>query len=385
MSTLKSNNEDMTINADGASSEVKFQINGVEKASIDSSGNLAVSGTLPTGSSTFLDQGTLFSRNSANTLHIPDLVGKVNGTMVEITETTKDLDTAGNWDGVGSFETASNRAGNDFYVYLLEAGGVVLSNNSTVPDGYTSSNSRKIAGFHCLCTAVGTISGHTLTGYAQGDILPRSVWDRFNRPVSAPEGMVKDYSGLWVDIYLNSLSGGDLASVNGGTIIDGATNPDYHWFNFAERLAEIGKKLPFQSEFMSAAEGSNNETNISGSSDPGTAGGHSDTAGRRMISNIGCEDMAGAYWQWGQDTSADDHSGSSWAVSDTASDGTTYDGANSIGKGVYYKAPNRVRLGGIWNDGSRCGVRHAYFDDTPLRLHAYSSARGFAESAANRL
>jgi len=203
--------------------------------------------------------------------------------------------------------------------------------------------------------------------------------------VSAPEGMVKDYSGLWVDIYLNSLSGGDLASVNGGTIIDGVTNPDYHWLNFAERLAEIGKKLPFQSEFMSAAEGSNNETNISGSSDPGTTGGHSDTAGRRMISNIGCEDMAGAYYQWGQDTSADDHSGASWDVSDTASDGTTYDGANSIGKGVYYKAPNRVRLGGIWNDGSRCGVRHAYFDDTPLRLHAYSSARGFAESAANRL
>ena len=40
MSTLKSNNEDMTINADGASSEVKFQANGVEKASIDQDGNL---------------------------------------------------------------------------------------------------------------------------------------------------------------------------------------------------------------------------------------------------------------------------------------------------------------------------------------------------------
>jgi len=44
MSTLKSNNEDMTINADGASSEVKFQANGVEKGSLDSSGNLTVTG-----------------------------------------------------------------------------------------------------------------------------------------------------------------------------------------------------------------------------------------------------------------------------------------------------------------------------------------------------
>jgi len=176
-----------------------------------------------------------------------------------------------------------------------------------------------------------------------------------------------------------------LASVNGGTIIDGATNPDYHWFNFAERLAEIGKKLPFQSEFMSAAEGSNNETNISGSSDPGTAGGHSDTASRRMISNIGCEDMAGAYWQWGQDTSADDHSGSSWAVSDTASDGTTYDGANSIGKGQYYEAPDRVILGGYWGLSSICGVRTAAIHRYPLSQDSSDSARGVAESASNRL
>jgi len=203
--------------------------------------------------------------------------------------------------------------------------------------------------------------------------------------VSAPEGMVKDYSGLWVDIYLNSLSGGDLASVNGGTIIDGGTNPDYHWFNWVERLAEIGKKLPFQSEFMSAAEGSNNETNISGSSDPGTTGGHSDTAGRRMISNIGCEDMAGAYFQWGQETSADNHSGTSWTVTDTASDGTSYDGANSIGKGSYYEAPDRVRLGGDWNNGSTCGVRAANFNGSSLALNLGNATRGFAESAANRL
>ena len=114
-------------------------------------------------SSTFLDQGTLFSRASANTLHIPDLGGVVNGTLVEVTETTKALNTAGNWDA-STYATAANRAGKDFYVYLLEAGGVILSNNSTVPTGYTSSNSRKIAGFHCLCTAVGTISGHSLSG-----------------------------------------------------------------------------------------------------------------------------------------------------------------------------------------------------------------------------
>ena len=76
MSTLKSNNENMTINADGASSEVKFQINGVEKASIDSSGNLAVSGAITggtdlavadggTGASTLTDGGVLLGSGTS--------------------------------------------------------------------------------------------------------------------------------------------------------------------------------------------------------------------------------------------------------------------------------------------------------------------------------
>ena len=46
MSTIKSSSEHLTLNADGASKDIKFQSNGVEKASIDSSGNLTVSGNL---------------------------------------------------------------------------------------------------------------------------------------------------------------------------------------------------------------------------------------------------------------------------------------------------------------------------------------------------
>jgi len=51
-------------------------------------------------------------------------------------------------------------------------------------------------------------------------------------------------------------------------------------------------------EFQAIAAGSNEETNIAGSADPVTTGGHLDTAGRRMISNIGCEDCCGVLWQW---------------------------------------------------------------------------------------
>ena len=38
MSTIKSSSEDLTLNADGASKDIKFQANGVEKASISSAG-----------------------------------------------------------------------------------------------------------------------------------------------------------------------------------------------------------------------------------------------------------------------------------------------------------------------------------------------------------
>ena len=45
MSTLKSSAEDLTLNADGGSSDVKFQINAVEKASISSAGKVALGGS----------------------------------------------------------------------------------------------------------------------------------------------------------------------------------------------------------------------------------------------------------------------------------------------------------------------------------------------------
>jgi len=398
MAIIKSDSTDLTINADGASSNLKLQINGVEKASISSAGaftSTTIDATVLTGdlpvisganltslpasgftSSTFLDQGTLFSRDSANTLHIPDLGGTVDGTLVEVTATTKALNTSGNWDGVGSYQTASNRAGKDFYVYLLSAGGVVLSNSSTYPSGYTAANSRKIAGFHCLAVAVGTISGHSLTGYAQGDILPRSVWDRFNRPISAPEGMVLSDDGMWVDIYLPSASGNVLSSVNGGTIADG-TSGNWHGYRFEQWFGDIGKKLIRQTEFVTASIGSNQGTNISGSADPGTTGGHSDTAGRRMISDIGCEDMAGALWQWSRDPGGSANSGAAWA--------NAYDGNDSGVAGQHYQAPYRAELGGPWSSGAKCGSRGSWWGTSPLYLGSSVSGRGVAEPAANRL
>ena len=68
MSTIKSSAEDLTLNADG-SNEVKFQINAVEKASINSSGLLTstnIDATVLTGNLPAISGASLTSLNASN-------------------------------------------------------------------------------------------------------------------------------------------------------------------------------------------------------------------------------------------------------------------------------------------------------------------------------
>jgi len=325
------------------------------------------------------------------TVNIPAMQLRINATVYTLSSvTTLDADTTGSWaSNETSKATAANRNGEDVYIYAVEPSSgttpnFCLSSNSTYPDGTvggvtaSATNSRKIGGFHCLCVDVGTISGHSLTGYLDGDILPRSVWTQAShRPTSSPEGMVYVGNKLWADIYLASNTT-TLESKYNQTIVDGVSNPDYHWYNFVERFAEIEKRLPTQAEFMALAIGSNEETNISGSADPGTTGGHSDTASRRMISNVGCEDCTGAMWQWANETGSD--GAASYAAQDTASDGTTYDGVNAIGRGTGYSVPNRAFVGGSWDSGAVCGSRSVGWNNSPLSLSGYFGSRGVSGS-----
>jgi len=204
------------------------------------------------------------------------------------------------------YTVAANRAGKDFYIYAVPGSGfnvvLVLSAATTYPAGYTADNSRKIGGFHCECADVGTISGHALSGYLAGDIIPRSCWDLSHRSAGAQAGMVwagkTDFDSLagpkiWVALYLASGTGSSTASANGATISD-----TRDWMSFVDDFAAIGCRMLEDDEFQAIAAGSNEETNIAGSADPVTTGGHLDTAGRRMVSNIGCEDCCGVLWQW---------------------------------------------------------------------------------------
>ena len=322
------------------------------------------------GSSTAADRYTWVSPSGG-------LVVGINGTVYKLTTQVElDLNNSTSWDSASpDYTVAANRKGKDFYVYACEPSSgftpdLVLSASSTYPAGYTADTSRKIGGFHCLCADVGTITGHPLTGFVAGDILPLSVWDLKHRPKSAsPEGMVWcEAANIWVDIYLQSGTGTTTKSAFGATITDTRT-----WMDHVDDLAAVNKRLLDDGEFQKIAAGGNEETNIAGSADPGTTGGHIDTASRRMISAIGCEDCAGVMWQWLSDQSY-------------RSDGTTWGWYDLPGaKGSIYRQGTygdvKLRAGGDWGAGAFCGSRCR--DAFIYRWNSYShcGARGAAEPA----
>ena len=310
-----------------------------------------------------------------------------NGYIVS-QDTTLDLSDIG---------TAADRAGKDIYIYACQPVDnvnnldptLVLSLDPTAPAGYTEHTSRKIGGFHCLCADAGTINGHSLSGYAAGDILPASVWDLLHLPKSDPEGMVysKEY-GQWVDIYLPSWDSTNekLVSKYNGVICDGSSSPmKFNGEKFVEYFGKVTKHLLPRSAFMVVMKGTPEGVAIKGSTDPNTTGGHIASNDTRILSNDGIEDCTGVLWQWGEDT-YENYPNSSWDTNKYYLNGyswqsksvfnSTYDDTN---RGSCYGLLRRVLLGAIWSDGSHCGSRAAYCSDFSASGNAYCSARGASE------
>ena len=275
-----------------------------------------------------------------------------------------------------------NLAGKDVYIYALAGSGTepdfVLSLNSTVPTGYTAENSRKIGGFHCLCKDVGIIKGHALSGYVAGDILPATRWDLEHRPKGSPEGFAyEELTDCWIAIYLPSWDGTKLVSVYNGVIADGSSAKKWHGEAFYEQFVKQGMRLVWRHEFQMGAKGSNEQTNIQGSSDPNTTGGHVDTAGRRMISNIGLEDCCGVLWQFAMDLGFAGGSGWTNSVYNSAVDDRSY--------GQTYGTLYRLLLGSGWGSGANCGSRSAHCSVSSALVFVDCSSRGASEPRIENL
>jgi hypothetical protein len=334
-----------------------------------------------------------------NILVIPAMTVNINGTAYMLqSDAELDADASASWDS-SSYATAANRAGKDFYIYACvpDSGTTpdfILSANSTVPTGYTEDTSRKLGGFHGECVAVGTITNHPLSGWAAGDILPTSVWDLKHRPIGEPEGYAYDEgTDMWYSIYGLSWSGSfgsatatmagraandtlTLESKYGAEWADGASSEKWHCWKFEQILARQKQRLPYQREFVVASLGSNQGTNIYGSADPVTTGGHKDTGNRRMISNIGLEDCCGDHWIWGADVGAATTSGGTYA--------DAFDANDKYCGGQVYGTVYRPLLGGHWDYAAYCGSRASYWAYGALALAAFSGARGASEPLYRR-
>lgn len=267
--------------------------------------------------------------------------------------------------------------GKQYYIYLVETGivnqfDIRVSLNASYPSGFNANNSYCIGGFHTLCVAVTSSNApalpagslwdsHPAIGYSAGDIIPNSIWCETHRPMCNPAGMVYiDLLDLWVDIYLQSGTGTSTRSAYGATITNSRTPIQHLW-----DMQLVGKRLAQDAEFMIFAEGSNQKTAVQGAAQPNpfTAGGHLDTAGKRMISGYFVEECCGLIWQWLDEVSP--HGGSGWVA---------YGDENT--RGASYGMPYILAAGGLWNDSSNCGSRSRSSAATRSGVAADIGARG---------
>ena len=200
-----------------------------------------------------------------------------------------DIDNSENWTDP-AYAAADTRKGKDCFIHLVATDDgkscmFALAPTMTLAD---AADSRLIGGFHCLCADTGTIADHPLSGLKAGDILPMSLWDLWHCPACGPGGMVFDPRiRLWTDIYLTDA---------GGTGSFGAAIHYFeNWAEFTELQARRGRVLPDDSAFTSIMSGSS-PTSLPTA--PVTAGGNMDTAGRRLLSDIGVEDGTRVLWHF---------------------------------------------------------------------------------------
>ena len=323
--------------------------------------------------------------------------------------------------GAGIFETAASvlnasnldvgsafAVGNDYYVYICDSRldaedeKYVISLNSTYPNGWNASNSRKIGGFHYgRCRKVddnlqpvnssGVIFGTGWESAVSNGILPRSVWTLGHRPKCNPEGMVYLGGGTWIDIYLSSDDGAyGLKSEYNCAPMTGTEG--MNWYTFTERLMKSGKRMPDYSEFCAYAFGSPqglDDANTNAWSATTNTGRGVTGSVVNAVSAVGCVDAVGRVWEWLNDlitraehaTNATYHASEAWGwdlTSPLKTGATQYDVGNIY---QYYHASLAALIaGGNWSHGANAGARAVDCNGCPWYVSAQLGVRGACDS-----
>lgn len=256
--------------------------------------------------------------------------------------------------------------GVDYAIYAT-IDGLIVSNNFTVPDGYTEETSRRIGGFH----------------YGDDEFKTHSFYDLHFRPkCKDPRGTVLDMGErFWADIYLTNTTPNLLGtSAYNAQIADGGSPPkipaqlggngvqqyaNYSQFAANELLACHGKRLPNYQEFQMLARGS-----VSGyvrGSDPVKT--LFDSSARSII---GCEQVSGNMWQWGCEV---------WDRGDGKIGYTWHDIAEGYGQmhAAHSEGAGASLFGGYWDDSGRAGSRASHWNNRPASSAGSVGSRGVCD------
>ncbi|MGX7742322.1 phage major tropism determinant [Rhodopseudomonas parapalustris] len=302
-----------------------------------------------------------FTKTGAGTVSIKA------GTVVQVGTYTV------NYAGATAVSMPSLTAGTDYAIYACGNGTAVADSNWTSTTSCTGGY-RKIGGFHYA-------PGGNATAQSGGDSTPAinaySLWDLHWRPKCDPRGMTLVANSFWVDIYLlNTDPDTNGTSAYNKTIADSGNPPKVpamfggngstaystlDWYAAAEIMKSQGKELLSQSEFMTAAYGTTE--NSSSGADPVTTG-----LSATYTSKWGLMQSTGQMWVWSRDQSYR-YDSSTWAWNNVnGGRGQVYiQGGHGIVYGLF---------GGTWYDAGLSGSRASAWYDYPWSSSVNFGARG---------
>lgn len=269
-------------------------------------------------------------------------------------------------------------AGTDYAIYACTDGSIRADSNWSAPAGYSAANARKIGGFHYGLVSPGeTVAGGLFATSGAGMIWTQpdvdliaginawSIWDLHYRPACPdPRGMARSIGGAWFDIYFCNTNVDANGSsryntpVASGTVLPKipaafggngvAAYPNMTWWVANELAHAVGKRLPWEHEFVDAAFGVIEGVALGGVAEtiPAT------TREPRFTSKYGIEQATGHIYTWGMDS---------------GQAGETYSWqAVTGGRGSSYTTPHRrVLLGGARTYGSSAGSRCSNWGSAP--------------------
>lgn len=295
--------------------------------------------------------------------------------------------------------------GTDYAIYVCSDGSIRADSNWSAPSGYTTTNSRKIGGFHYGLVASGTtVAGGSFATTGNGMIWTQtdvnriaginewSLWDIKYMPSCGDARGMSKIGNAWCDIYLCSTdvdTNGTSkynSNIASGTVLpkiptmfggNGTTTyPTLNWWVANELLSSRGKRMPLEIEFVVAAYGVTENQSIGGASE--TYPNTQRNAG--YTSKFGIEQASGHHWVWGLDSNFYSE------VASPAGSWKTVTGNNStagLERGQLYTygvyGLTRVLHGGSRTFGASSGSRASSWSNYPWASIWSVGCRGFCD------